>query len=137
MKKGVLFLAISLVFAQNIKIINGTSKFINFNLLYKYSHTLLTKSFFDAQKQKYTFVSLSVIKKLYCPNSKEIKFSAIDGYSTTFNLSEIKDKKIVFAFKSNNKNIKISEKGPAKIIYLYNKEPLKEIFLIDEVICVK
>ncbi|WP_457559833.1 hypothetical protein [Caminibacter sp.] len=135
MKKGGIFLTITFLFAINIKVINGIHPDINISLLKKYSNMVITKSSFDNERHKYRFVFLEKFRNLYCPFSKKITFCSTDDYNVTFDLKEIINKNIIFAFEEDGKPISLEERGPAKIIYIRDKDPVKEIFNIDKIIC--
>jgi hypothetical protein len=136
MKKVIMFLMGGLLFAFQINIENSPYKIVNTNFLDIHSNTKKIKSSFDIKRNNYTFVTLKYLFATFCPKHTGIKFEAIDGYEVTFNKKEIKTSDIVFAYKIDNKKIPIEQKGPAKIIYLHNPNPLKEIFLINKIKCV-
>jgi hypothetical protein len=136
MKKGAVLLILgSLLFGFQIQVVNGIYKDVNLSMLKKFSKTVITKSAFDEERHKYTFVFLDKIRNIYCPFSKKITVCAYDDYKVTFTLNELKKKNIIFAFMEDGKPIPIEDKGPAKIIYTRNKNPVKEIFLINKIIC--
>ena len=136
MKKIILFLVGGILFAFQINIENSPYKSINTTLLDTHANTKKIKSSFDIKRNNYTFVSLKYLFKTFCPKHTGIKFEAIDGYEVIFDKNEIKTQDIVFAYKIDNQKIPLDEKGPAKIIYLHNPNPLKEIFLIKKIKCI-
>ncbi len=135
--KKLIFSVIFILFANaaTITVKNGIYPKIDFKCLQKYSHNINIQSSFDNHRHLYTIVFLSRIQSIYCPFSKKITFVGYDDYAVTFSKKEIDSNQIVFAYKEDNMSIPIDKKGPAKIIYIQNRNPLKEIFLIKELIC--
>jgi len=135
MKKGVIFLLAVLIFGYEIEIINGIKEKFDLKELDKYAYTAYIKPSFENKKHKYQFVFLSKIKDLFCPFYKTLVFETVDNETVSFSLKEIIQKNIVFAYKIDGKEILTKDKGPIQIIYLHNKNPLKEIYMVNKIIC--
>ncbi len=134
MKFLLLFFFVIFLYADKITVINGLYPYIDIQLLQTYAYTAKLQSSEDMQRHKYTFVLLSKLKNIYCPNSTKIKFVSYNNNSVTFTLEEILKNNIAFVFKQNDKFL--LEKGPAEIIYIKNKNPLKELCTIRKMICI-
>ena len=103
----------------------------------KYFVEFYKKAPLDKKAHKYIGITLKNLEKLI-GNANELSFLAYDDYKTTFNKKEINSPYILFVFYEDNKPIPISKRGPAKIIYLIEKNEdyfFKSIFLIKKVIC--
>jgi hypothetical protein len=127
------FIIVISAYGDSIAIINGLYSSIDFNTLQKYAYTGRLQSSIDMQRHKYKFILLSKLKRLYCPYSKKIKFIAYNHNEVTFSEREIESNNIAFVFMKNNKPLLAN--GPAEIIYIKNKNPVKEICAIKTMVC--
>ncbi len=69
------------------------------------------------------------IDKYSTPEAKFIKVKAIDGYQIKMDIEEIKNEKMILAFKDQNGYLSVDRMGPIRIIYPV-KEKISKVLLL-------